>query len=231
MCMRKIHFIGISGVGMSALAQMLFREGFRITGSDNARFPTLDAVEKLGIPVVIRYSEKNIPENAELVIHTDAAHSDNVERAEAVRRGIPQKSYFVMLGEVSAGKRTVAVAGTHGKTTTTGMLAAILQDAGASPTAVVGSIVKDFGSNYLHGDSDLFVVEACEYKDHLLELSPRVLVITNLEWDHTRGPRKERTPRGKYKPHTAGGPRGGPTRRIPLNFRSYHCKVACIVPR
>jgi len=183
--MRKIHFIGISGVGISALAQMLFREGARVTGSDNARFPTLDAVEKLGIPVTIGYDAKNIPGNAELVVYTDAAHPDNMERAEASRRRLPQLSYFAMLGEVSKGKRTVAVAGTHGKTTTTGMLAKILKDAGVSPTAVVGSIVKDFGSNYLHGDSDIFVVEACEYKDHLLELLPNVLVLTNVEWDHT----------------------------------------------
>src|SRR3989338_3950698 len=182
---KKVHFVGIAGVGMSALAQMLFRGGARITGSDNVRFPTLDAVERLGIPVTIGYNAENIPKDTELVVYTDAAHSDNVERAEAVRRGIPQKSYFVMLGEASAGKKTIAVAGTHGKTTTTGMLAKILKDAGASPTAIVGSIVKDFGSNYLHGDSDIFVVEACEYRDHLLELSPTVLVITNLEWDHT----------------------------------------------
>ena len=182
---KKVHFVGIAGVGMSALAQMLFRGGARITGSDNVRFPTLDAVERLGIPVTIGYNAENIPKDTELVVYTDAAHSDNVERAEAVRRGIPQKSYFGMLGEVSKGKKTIAVAGTHGKTTTTGMLAKILKDAGASPTAIVGSIVKDFGSNYLHGDSDIFVVEACEYRDHLLELSPTVLVITNLEWDHT----------------------------------------------
>ena len=182
---KKIHFIGIAGVGMSALAQMLFREGVRVTGSDNARFPTLNAVEKLGIPVVIGYNAENIPQDAELIVHTDAAHSDNVERTEAVRRSIPQFSYFEMLGEVSKSKKTVAIAGTHGKTTTTGMLAKILKDAGVSPTAVIGSIVKDFGSNYLHGDSDLFVVEACEYKDHLLELSPQILMITNLEWDHT----------------------------------------------
>lgn len=182
---QKIHFIGIAGVGMSALAQMLFRDGARVTGSDNARFPTLDAVEKLGIPATIGYDAKNIPSDTELVVYTDAAHPDNAERAEATRHGIPQLSYFAMLGQVSLSKRTVAVAGTHGKTTVTGMLAKILQDAGASPTAVIGSIVKDFGSNYLHGDSDLFIVEACEYKDHLLELSPQILVITNLEWDHT----------------------------------------------
>lgn len=185
MNVKKTHFIGIAGVGMSALAQMLFRSGAQVTGSDNARFPTLDAVEKLGIPVTIGYSAKNIPEDAELVVYTDAAHPDNVERAEATRRGIPQRSYFAMLGEVSEGKRTIAVAGTHGKTTTTGMLAKVLKDAGVSPTAVVGSIVIDFNSNYLHGNSDIFVVEACEYKDHLLELTPQILVITNIEWDHT----------------------------------------------
>jgi len=182
---KNIHMIGISGVGMSALAQLLAHEGKRVTGSDNAWFPTLTAVEKLGISVPIGYATSNVPKDVELAIHTDAAHMDNVERAEVARRGIPDISYFNALGEVSKGKKTVAVAGTHGKTTTTGMLAAILRDAGASPTAVVGSIVKDFGSNYLAGDSDLFVVEACEYRDHLLELSPWVLVLNNIEWDHT----------------------------------------------
>lgn len=182
---KKVHMIGIAGVGMSALAQLLADMGVRVTGSDNAVFPTLDAVEKKGIKVTIGYMENNIPEDTELVIHTDAAHDDNPERREADRRGIPEMSYFRALGEVAKGKRTIAIAGTHGKTTTTGMLAAILKDAGASPTAVVGSIMKDFSSNYLAGTSDLLVVEACEYKDHLLELSPEVLVITNLEWDHT----------------------------------------------
>ena len=177
--------IGIAGVGMSGLAQLLADMGVRVTGSDISISPTLNAVEKRGIKVTIGHMENNIPEDTELVIHTDAAHDDNIERREADRRGIPDMSYFRALGEVAKGKRTVAIAGTHGKTTTTGMLAAILKDAGASPTAVVGSIMKDFSSNYLPGTSDLFVVEACEYKDHLLELSPEILVITNLEWDHT----------------------------------------------
>lgn len=182
---KKIHFIGIAGVGMSALAQLMKDAGARITGSDNAWFPTLKAVEKRGIPVLIGYEASNIPEDTELAVYTDAAHADNVERMEATRRNIPQISYFAMLGKVAEGNRTIAVAGTHGKTTTTGMLARILRDTGASPTAVVGSIVKDFDSNYLPGTSDILVVEACEYRDHLLELSPEVLVVTNLEWDHT----------------------------------------------
>lgn len=182
---KKVHMIGIAGVGMSALAQLLADAGVRVTGSDVSISPTLDAVERKGVKVTIGHMENNVPEDAELVIYTDAAHDDNIERREAMRRGIPQMSYFKSLGEVAKGKRTIAIAGTHGKTTTTGMLAKILQDAGQSPTAVIGSIVKDFGSNYVAGTSDFFVVEACEYRDHLLELSPEMLVITNLEWDHT----------------------------------------------
>lgn len=182
---KRVHFIGIAGVGMSALAQLMADNGVQITGSDNAWFPTLKAIEKRGIPFAIGYKIENLPRDTELVVYTDAAHIHNVERIEAHRLGIPQQSYFETLGKISIGKRTIAVAGTHGKTTTTGMLARILRDAGASPTAVIGSIVKDFDSNYLSGTSDLLIVEACEYRDHLLELSPQMLVITNLEWDHT----------------------------------------------
>lgn len=186
--MKKItsaHFIGIGGIGMSALAQLLADQGVRITGSDREASPVTELLASKGIKVLIGQKAENISVDEDMVIYSDAVAEDNPERARAQKLGIPQHSYFEMLGEISAGKRTVAVAGTHGKTTTTGMLARILRDAGASPTAVVGSIVKDFGSNYVAGTSDLFVVEACEYRDHLLELSPHVLVITNLEWDHT----------------------------------------------
>jgi UDP-N-acetylmuramate--alanine ligase len=181
----KVHFVGIGGIGMSALAQMLAHEGARVTGSDREESPVTEMLEEKGIHVSVVQVAENVPADAELVVYSDAVPADNPERAEAVRRGIPQLSYFAMLGKVSEGRRTVAVAGTHGKTTTTGMLAKILVDAGLAPTAIIGSIVKDFKSNYVAGTSDLFVVEACEYKDHLLELSPEVLVITNLEWDHT----------------------------------------------
>jgi UDP-N-acetylmuramate--alanine ligase len=183
--MKKAHFTGIGGIGMSALAQMLKDHGTEVSGSDREASPVTELLESKGITVVIGQKAENVPVDAEVLVYSDAVPADNPERAHATELGIRQLSYFGMLGEVSAGKRTVAVAGTHGKTTTTGMLAKILADAGASETAIIGSIVKDFGSNYLHGDSDLFVVEACEYKDHLLELTPTVLVITNLEWDHT----------------------------------------------
>ena len=170
---------------MSALAQYFKDQGAQVSGSDRETGPVTELLEKKGIKVIIGQKAENVPADAEIVVYSDAVPADNPERARARERALPQKSYFQMLGEVSVRKRTVAVAGTHGKTTTTGMLAKILKDAGASPTAVIGSIVKDFGSNYLAGTSDTFVVEACEYKDHLLELSPKVLVITNLEWDHT----------------------------------------------
>ena len=187
----RIHFVGIGGIGMSALAQMLKHDGAEVTGSDREKSPVTEMLEKKGIAVSVPQVVENVPADAELIVYSDAVPEDNPERAEAARRSIPQLSYFAMLGKVSEGRRTVAVAGTNGKTTTTGMLAKILTDAGVGPTAIVGSIVKDFGSNYLPaqagvaGTSDIFVVEACEYKDHLLELSPEVLVITNLEWDHT----------------------------------------------
>ncbi|MEJ0053568.1 MAG: Mur ligase domain-containing protein [bacterium] len=182
---QKLHFTGIGGIGMSALAQMLKEQGNEITGSDREAGPVTELLEKKGIRVVIGQKAENVEALTNRLIYSDAVPPENPERMRARELGIPELSYFAMLGEVSRGKKTIAVAGTHGKTTTTGMLAKILADAGASPTAIVGSIVKDFGSNYLSGNSDLFVVEACEYKDHLLELSPSVLVVTNLEWDHT----------------------------------------------
>lgn len=170
---------------MSALAQMLAHEGHEVSGSDREASPTTDLLKAKGISVHIGQKAEQVPSDTERIIYTEAAWEDNVERMQAKALGISQSSYFEMLGEVSKGKRTIAVAGTHGKTTTTGMLAHVLKEAGASPSAIVGSIVKDFGSNYLSGSSDIFVVEACEYKRDFLTLTPEILVVTNIEFDHT----------------------------------------------
>lgn len=171
---------------MSALAQMLVERGDAISGSDREASPVTELLESKGVRVMIPQRSENVPEDVTLVVYSDAVQADNPERARATELGVPQLSYFEMLGQ-SADRfdRVVAVAGTHGKTTTTGMLAKILVDAGAKPTAVIGSIVKDFGSNYVAGDNKILVVEACEYRDHLLQLSPSILLINNLEWDHT----------------------------------------------
>jgi len=170
---------------MSGLAQLLAERGDRVTGSDREESPTTELLTRKGVMVSIGQKSDNVPADAELLVYSAAVHADNPERMRANELGIPQLTYFDMLGEVAKGKRVVAISGTNGKTTTTGMLGRILKDAGVAPTVVVGSIVKDFESNYLSGTSDLFVVEACEYERHFLSLSPDVLVVTNIEFDHT----------------------------------------------
>jgi UDP-N-acetylmuramate--alanine ligase len=182
---QKVHFVGIGGIGMSALAQLSVGRGDVVTGSDREESPVTELLESKGIRVLIPQVAENVPTDADLVIYSDAVPQGNPERLQADELSIPQMSYFEGLGKASEGKRTLAVAGTNGKTTTTGMIARILKDAGASPTAIVGSIVKDFESNYLSGTSDIFVVEACEYQRHFLNLTPYVLVVTNIEFDHT----------------------------------------------
>ncbi len=174
--------VGICGIGMSALAQYLVSAGHVVTGEDREASPTTEMLEKKGVQVAIGSGERG---DAELVIYSDAIPTTHQARVSAAAAGITQMSYFEALGEVSRKSRTIAVAGTHGKTTTTGMLAKILHHAEKEPTAIVGSIVRDFESNFLPGSKDLFVVEACEYRDHLLKLSPSILVITNIELDHT----------------------------------------------
>jgi UDP-N-acetylmuramate--alanine ligase len=182
---RKAHMVGIGGIGMSALAQLLLDQGVVVTGSDRDSSPVTELLGAKGIMVAMPQHAANVPEDADVIVYSEAVAEDNPERVRGRELGIAERSYFDMLGVVSEGKRTVAVAGTHGKTTTTGMLARVLKDAGVSPTAIVGSLVRDFGSNYLPGTSDRFVVEACEYKRDFLTLTPEVLVITNLELDHT----------------------------------------------
>ncbi len=181
----KIYMVGIGGIGMSALAQYLKHTGHEVSGSDREESPVVTLLVQKGIHVDVGHAHSNIPADCELLIYSDAVYPDNEERIRAKEKGIPEMSYFEALGEVSKAARTIAVTGTHGKTTTTGMLTKILCDAGEEPTAIIGSIVRDFGSNFVAGKKDLFVVEACEYRDHVLKLSPEILVITNIEWDHT----------------------------------------------
>ena len=200
-----IYMVGIGGIGMSALAQLLVHQGKNVSGSDREESPVTAMLTDVNIKIWIGHDQCHIPADTELLIYSDAVWSDNVERMRAKEIRIPEMSYFEALGDVSKSARTIAVSGTHGKTTTTGMLAKILQHTGKEPTSIIGSIVRDFGlnrpyravgrpyarhasvlgSNFLAGSADLLVVEACEYKNHLLKLSPEILVITNIELDHT----------------------------------------------
>lgn len=181
---QRVHMVGIGGIGLSALAQFFLHEGVQVSGSDREESPTTALIASKGAQVFIGHDACIIPADTELLIYSDAVSSENTERVRARDMGLPERSYFQALGDISKQRRTIAVAGTHGKTTTTAMLASILRAAGMEPTAIVGSIVSDWGSNFMLG-GNVLVVEACEYKNHLLELMPEILVITNLEWDHT----------------------------------------------
>ncbi len=182
---QHVHMVGVGGIGMSALAQLFLQKGKSVSGSDKSSSNTTSLVESKGVSFFLGDDKKNIPDNTELLIYSDAVPEDSKERVGAKKRGTSELSYFEALGIATADMYTIAVAGTHGKTTTSAILTKILSDAGKSPTSVVGSIMKDFGSNFVAGGNDLFVVEACEYQGHLLELNPKILVITNIELDHT----------------------------------------------
>ncbi len=182
---KKIYMVGIGGIGMSALAQLYQHEGVTVTGSDREVSPTTQLLESKGIHVYLEQKAENVPADIDTVVYSDAVWDDNPERIRSKELNLRQISYFEALGEVSKGKYTIAVTGTHGKTTTTALLAKILKDTGKEPTAVIGSLVSEFGSNFLAGKSDVFVVEGCEYRDHVLKLTPTILVLTNVEWDHT----------------------------------------------
>lgn len=181
---RHIYMIGIGGIGMSALAQLYAHKGYTVSGSDRAPSAVSDLLHKKGITVSFAQEKGVVPDGVTEVVYSDAVHDDNPERVAAKARGIPQHSYFEALGGMTKHTNAIAVSGTHGKTTTAAMLVKILRDANEEPGAIIGSIVPEFGSNFLAGDGP-FVVEACEYKDHLLKLTPHGLIITNIEWDHT----------------------------------------------
>ena len=181
---KAVHFIGIGGIGVSALARMMLLSGKRVSGSDRSAGKVTDELIKLGVAVRFGHAGENIPHNADCVVYTNALAQNNPELRAAYARNIPVLSYPEMLGIVSQGKYTIAVSGTHGKTTTTAMIAGILRDGGLDPTVVVGSLLKAENSNFIGGKSDYFVVEADEYKKSFLHLHPNILVINNIDEDH-----------------------------------------------
>jgi len=188
---KKIHFVGIGGIGVSALAKMMLLADKEVSGSDLNMSDITDDLKKLGASIFKGHRKSNLPPAADLIIYSSAASKDNPERQEAFNKGVPQLSYFEALGLLSKGKFTIAVSGTNGKTTVTAMTGLILERAGLDPTVVVGSKVKEFGgfagqqaSNFRQGKSGYFVVEACEYQAHMLELNPQIIILTNIEEDH-----------------------------------------------
>jgi UDP-N-acetylmuramate--alanine ligase len=182
---KNVHFIGIGGIGISAVARMMFLEGKNITGQDMQEGEIVKELIKIGVNIKIGQSYENIPDNTDLIIYTIAIEYYDGELYSKIKNQteIPVKSYPEMLGIISKDKYTIAICGTHGKTTTTGMISQILIDAHKDPTVIVGSLLKG-GTNFIHGGSNLFVVEACEYRRSFLNIYPDVLVITNIDEDH-----------------------------------------------
>ncbi len=182
---QKIHFIGIGGIGMSALGRYFLHDKKVVSGSDRAPSAITDALQNEGVQIFTDQVAANISSDIELFVYTEAMAHDQEEMLAAAAIGVPMINYFEALGLVANPYYLIAVAGTHGKTTTTAMLTDVFEAAGKDPTAVIGSLRAKTQSNFRAGKSKYAIVEACEYKRDFLFLKPDVLVITNVEYEHT----------------------------------------------
>ncbi|MFH1070250.1 MAG: UDP-N-acetylmuramate--L-alanine ligase [Candidatus Glassbacteria bacterium] len=180
---KKIHLVGIGGTGMCGIAEILLEDGYGVTGSDLVKSATTDRLGKLGARVSEGHDPANV-EGADVVVISSAVMPDNVEVTEARRRLIPVIRRAEMLAELMRTKYGIAVAGTHGKTTTTSMIGGVLESAGLDPTVIVGGRLRSLGRHAKRGASELLVAEADEFDRSFLKLSPSVAVITNIDTDH-----------------------------------------------
>jgi UDP-N-acetylmuramate--alanine ligase len=178
-----IHFIGIGGIGMSGIAEVMHDLGYRVRGSDAVESGNVKRLRELGIPVTIGHKPENLSD-AQVVVYSSAVKSDNPELATARSLGLPIVRRAEMLGELMRLKRSVAVAGTHGKTTTTTMVAALLESGGFDPSVVNGGIINVYGTNARIGAGDWMVVEADESDGTFLRLPATVAIVTNVDPEH-----------------------------------------------
>jgi UDP-N-acetylmuramate--alanine ligase len=178
-----VHFVGIGGAGLSAIARIMLARGIRVSGSDGVESPTLDALRALGARVHVGHAPDQLGD-ADTVVVSTAVREDNPEYVAALARGLRVLPRSAALASVMAGRRVVAVAGTHGKTTTTALLTAALESAGADPTYAIGADLSATGSNAGEGTGELFVAEADESDGAFLHYAPYAAVVTNIEADH-----------------------------------------------
>ncbi len=214
---KHVHFIGIGGIGISAIARMMLHDGKQVSGQDMQDSEIISELRKAGAGITIGQSYESIPADTDLIVYTIAIENydpelykklkligqDKTEIHTSPKQDLGEGKVFVrsypeMLAVVSYGKYTIAISGTHGKTTTTGMITQVLRDTGQDPTVIIGSLLitspltplpstgegKNSKSNFIAGKSKYFVVEACEYKRSFLNISPSILVITNIDNDH-----------------------------------------------
>jgi len=181
---QTIHFIGIGGISMSALAEILVTRGFQVTGSDRSESPLTKHLASLGVTIHIGHHKESV-HGADRIVYTSAIHEDNPERMEAKRLGIPQYKRADLLGALMEDHPvSIAISGTHGKTTTTGILATILLHAKSPSTILLGGKADVMGGNLAITGDEVFLTEACEYKENFLELCPTHTAILNIEADH-----------------------------------------------
>ena len=181
----KIHFIGIGGIGSSALAKYYLKNGCKVSGSDLSSSEITKALKKSGAKIFLGHRVKNISENTDLVLITPAVDKNNIELKEAKKRKIKIQTWEENLGELTKKYFTIAVSGAHGKSTTTALISVILMKAGFDPTVIIGTKLKEFGdSNCRVGKSQYLVIESDEYKSSFLSYWPKIIVLTNLEYEH-----------------------------------------------
>lgn len=180
-----VHFCGIGGISMSGLASVLLGRNFTVTGSDSKLSPLTEQLEKQGAKIFCPQQADNITEDIDVMVCTAAIHPDNPEYAAALSAGIPILTRAQLLGQIMEHyENSVAVSGTHGKTTVTSMLSCILLSADLDPTVSVGGILKEIGGNIRVGHSENFITEACEYTNSFLSLKPKIGLILNIDADH-----------------------------------------------
>ena len=180
---QSVHFVGIGGIGMSGIAEILLNLGYRVTGSDTKRSETVERLEELGAKVFVGHAAGHV-EGAHVVVYSSAVGRDNVEVQAARQRQIPAIPRAEMLAELMRLKYAIAIAGTHGKTTTTSMVGTILAEGGLDPTIVVGGRVSAFGSNARLGQGEFLVAEADESDGSFLRLTPTLAVVTTIDAEH-----------------------------------------------
>jgi UDP-N-acetylmuramate--alanine ligase len=195
---KNIHFVGLGGIGVSAIARFFVSQGAKVSGSDRANFDGAKGLRARGIKVFTKHNAKNLPSDTEMMIYSSAVPVENPELVLARKHGIPCFEYVEALGEIMKGKYGIGVSGTNGKTTTTAMLGKILEEAKFDPMVILGGKVKGWDANLRLNSprvvlgnfprttlgEELFIAEACEYRRHFLKLSPRAIVLTNIEAEH-----------------------------------------------
>jgi len=182
---KKVHFVGIGGIGMSGIAELLLNQGFQVSGSDISDSSIIQALREKGANIFNQHASTQI-NDSEVLVYSSAVKEDNPELEAAREKGIPIIKRAEMLGELIALKETsIGVGGTHGKTSTSSMIGSLLSEAEMDPTLVVGGLVRNLNTNSLLGDGEIIVVEADEYDRSFLQLRPTLSIITNIELEHT----------------------------------------------